>query len=583
MEFAIDNAIFLFSVLLIVGVIMAKFSDRLGLPALIFFIAVGMVLGRFIYYDNASLTQFFGIFALTVILFEGGLSTKWADMRPILKPSLSLAVFGVVITAMVVGVFAKLILGVTWTEGMLFGAIVGSTDAAAVFAVLRNKDIKRKLTATLEMESGSNDPMAVFLTVSLIAIIQSPEANFLTMTGDFFVQMGLGLVFGLLFGRLGIWSINKINLDSSGLYPALSLGFAVLTYSLTAIIGGSGFLAVYVAGILMGNQDLTYRHSIFRFNEGLAWMMQILMFILLGLLVFPQQLYSVVWQGLALSVLLMFIARPIAVYLCTPFMNFSFKEKLFLSWAGLKGAVPIILATFPLIANLEIGQLFFNVVFFVVFTSTLIQGWTISPLASVLGFAEPKRQTAPHSLELVSIGKTNSEMIEIDIEESSRVTGKRLHELDLPNNTLVTAVIRGEKLITPHGNTKLLAGDILYVLVSKAQRENVKKIFLHPPEEEADGAVESIKISTEEDINQETQKEENEKEERTEEEKKEKENEMTIKEEEGLVKKKEESAEEEDGAVKGKKEATNSEEGKITQREKEEESKNEEKEREKVK
>lgn len=491
MSYTIENAILLFAVLLIVGVITTKFSNRLGLPALVLFIAVGMVLGRFIYFDNAAMTQFFGVFALTVILFDGGLHTKWKDIRPVLAPSLSLATVGVVLTSALTGVFAKYILGVSWLEAMLFGSIVGSTDAAAVFAVLADKDIKKKLTATLEAESGSNDPMAVFLTVSLIDIIQLPNANFMTMSIDFFLQMGLGLIFGIVLGKVGVWTINKINLDSSGLYPVLSVSLAVLIYSVTALAGGSGFLAVYVAGIVVGNADLTYRHSIFRFSEGITWMMQILMFIVLGLLVFVDQLVEVIWQGLAISVLLMLVARPVSVFLTTMMMRLTFKEKLFISWAGLRGAVPIILATFPLVAGVENGQLFFNAVFFIVLTSALIQGWTISPVANALGFAEPKRATAPHSLELVSIGKTNTEMIEIDIPEGSRTIGKRLHELDLPSSALVTAVIRGERLITPRGDTKLLMNDILYVLVSKSKREEVKEIFLSPSEEDEDEGAES--------------------------------------------------------------------------------------------
>ena len=363
MVFSIDSGMFLFAVLLIIGVLAAKFSLRIGLPSLTLFIAVGMLLNRFIYYDNAPLTQLFGIIALTIILFEGGLQTRWEDVRPVLKPSAALATVGVLLTTVVIGVFAKFILGVSWLEGMLFGAIVGSTDAAAVFMVLGDMNIKKRLTTTLEAESGSNDPMAVFLTVALIQLIQSPDANYWTLLINFVWQMGIGTIAGLFMGRVAVWGINRVNLDSSGLYPVLSLAFAVATYSFTSLIDGSGFLAVYVAGIVMGNADLTFRQPIFRFNEGLAWMMQILMFILLGLLVFPVDLLSVIWQGLALSFLLMFVARPIGVFLTTIGMRFSLKEKVVLSWAGLRGAVPVVLATYPLVAEMEHGRLFFNVVF----------------------------------------------------------------------------------------------------------------------------------------------------------------------------------------------------------------------------
>ncbi len=483
LPFFSDSAILLFAVLLIIGVLAAKFSLRIGLPSLTFFIAVGMILNRFIYFDNASLTQFFGTIALTIILFEGGLQTKWVDMRPVLKPSATLATVGVALTTVVTGVCAKFILGVSWLEGMLFGAIVGSTDAAAVFMVLGEMNIKKRLTSTLEAESGSNDPMAVILTISFIQLIQTPDASYWSLLLTFVLQMGIGLALGFVIGKLSVWAINKINLDSSGLYPVLSLACAILTYSFTALVGGSGFLAVYIAGIIVGNADLTFRQPILRFNEGLAWMMQILMFILLGLLVFPQDLLEVTWHGLALSALLMFVARPIAVYLSTLRMGFSFKEKVVLSWAGLRGAVPVVLGTYPLAAGLEHGQLFFNVVFFVVFTSALVQGASLSKVAAKLGLVEDKKPTAPHSLELVSIGQTNAEMMQIHLDEGRAVSEKTLSELDLSENTLVTAVVRGERLITPHGNTTLKAGDILYVLVAKDQRERVKNIFLAEKEE----------------------------------------------------------------------------------------------------
>lgn len=477
MPFTIDNTILLFSLLLLFGVITTKFSSRLGLPSLVFFIAVGMVLSELIYYDNAELTQLFGILALIVILFEGGLQTKWQNVRAVLAPSLSLSTLGVVATTVTIGASAKYILDVSWLEGMLFGAIVGSTDAAAVFAVLGNKNIKQRLTSTLEVESGTNDPMAVFLTISLIQLIQSPDAHWVTLAMQFFWQMGLGLVLGLVLGKLAVWCINKINLDSSGLYPVLAMAFAILTYSSTSILKGSGLLAVYVMALLVGNSDLTYRHSIFRFNEGFAWMMQILMFILLGLLVFPAELIKITWQGIALSILLMFVARPIGVFISMIFTKFSVKEKILISWAGLRGAVPIVLATYPLMAGLENGPLFFDVVFFVVLSSALIQGATISPLANRLGLSGGKKVIVPHTLELVSMGKTNSEIIEIQVESASMAEGKELHQLTMPEDSLINAIIREQKLITPRGNTSLREGDILYILARKGQTEEIKKWF----------------------------------------------------------------------------------------------------------
>ncbi|MBM7707473.1 cell volume regulation protein A [Chryseomicrobium aureum] len=477
MTFTVDSAIFVLSILLIVGVATTKFSSRLGLPSLVLFIGVGMIASQYIYFDNAKITQLVGILALIVILFEGGMQTKWRTMRTVLPAATSLATIGVLLTTVGIGVVAKFVLGLSWLEGMLFGAIVGSTDAAAVFAVLGNKNIKPNITSTLEVESGTNDPMAVFLTITFISLIQAEAGPLLSLIGSFFWQMGIGLLVGLLIGRLSVWAINKINLDSSGLYPVLAMGFAIFTYAFTTAIGASGLLAVYVMAVVLGNMDLTYRHSIFRFNEGFAWMMQICMFILLGLLVFPNQLRDVIWQGLLLALILMFVARPLGVYISLLFSQFNAKEKLFISWAGLRGAVPIVLATYPLLAGLENADLLFNVVFFVVLLSALFQGATLTPFAEKLGLVGPKTIQVPHSLELVSIGKTNTEIIEIVIEENATIVGQELKNVELPTDTLITAVIRGNRVITPRGDTFIEAGDVLYVLVPKTNRSAIKKLF----------------------------------------------------------------------------------------------------------
>ena len=477
MEFTIEQLIFIFSILLTVGVLTAKFSSRLGVPSLVLFIVVGMFLNRFFYYDNAKLTQLVGTIALIVIIFDGGINTKWKSMKQVLVPSASLATLGVLLTTFVMGFFAKYILGLTWLEGLLVGAIVGSTDAAAVFAALGDKNIRPKLKTTLEAESASNDPMAIFLTVSIIGLIQMPGVSFLTLIPSFFWQMGLGIILGLVFGKISLWVINKINLDSSGLYPVLALSLAVLTFGATSQLQASGLLAVYVMAIVVGNSDLTYRHSIVRFQEGLAWMMQITMFILLGLLVFPQQLLHVTWQGLLLSFLLMLVARPLGVFISLIFLKYSFNDKLLISWAGLRGAVPVVLATFPLMAGLENSMLIFNVVFFVVLTSALLQGSTITPLANLLKLTEGTKISAPHSLELVSMGKTNNEMIEIMIEEQAEIIGKKIKDIALPEKALISAIVREDHLVFPKGGTTLHTNDILYVLVAKSQREKVKERF----------------------------------------------------------------------------------------------------------
>ncbi|MBS4025403.1 MAG: potassium/proton antiporter [Clostridia bacterium] len=481
--FTTDYFILLAAFLLIVGVLATKFSTRIGVPALILFILVGMIIGSdglgLIYFDNVNYAQIIGILALVIILFEGGLSTKWSTVKPIVIPSMTLATVGVLITSLVVAVAAKLILGVTWLEGFLFGAIVGSTDAAAVFAVLKGQNIRERLAATMEAESGSNDPMAVILTLSFIQLITVEAPNYFLLVGAFFWQMGLGVIMGLAMGKLALNAINRINLDSSGLYPVFAVAFALLTYSITALIGASGLLAVYVAAVVIGNSELTYQYSIFRFSEGFAWMMQILMFMILGLLIFPSQLFTldVVIKGLLLSVILILIARPAAVFLSLIRMGFNLKEKIFLSWAGLKGAVPIVLATFPMVAGLENSQMFFNVVFFVVLTSALIQGSTITLFATKLNLLGAKKVEPPHSLELVSIGKVNAEIIECEANEEMDITGKTLAQIAFPKDVLVTAIVRAGELITPSGKTKVEPEDILYIMVSRESKKDLKKLL----------------------------------------------------------------------------------------------------------
>ncbi|MDF1508576.1 potassium/proton antiporter [Robertmurraya sp. DFI.2.37] len=479
-----DSFILLAATFLIIGVLTTKFSSRLGVPSLVLFIMVGIIMGSdvlgIIYFDNAQLAQTIGILALIIILFEGGIQTSWKSVKSVIVPSLSLATLGVLLTSGVVAVAAKFILDIGWLESILFGAIVGSTDAAAVFAVLKGQNIKPKIAATLEAESGSNDPMAVLLTISAIELILNPTASIINMIGLFLVQIIVGLLLGLLFGKLAVYALNRINLDSSGLYPVFAISFALLTYGITAFLNGSGLLAVYIAAIIIGNAEtIAYKHSIFRFSEGFAWMMQILMFVILGLLVFPSHLFTwdILSKGLTMSLILMLIARPIAVYLSTLKMGFSRNEIIFLSWAGLKGAVPIVLATYPLLAEVEGSNLIFNVVFFVVLTSCLVHGSTITLLANKLGLTGPKKTTPMHTLELVSLGKADAEMLEYEIEDDADVVGKTLIDIPFPEGALVNAIIRNEQLVTPTGNTVIEAGDFLYVLTSRKNTSKIKKLL----------------------------------------------------------------------------------------------------------
>ncbi|MBH0172602.1 potassium/proton antiporter [Fictibacillus sp. 23RED33] len=475
----VDYFILLLAILLLLGVVTTKFSSRFGVPALVLFIGLGMLVGsdglNFIYFDDPHLSQLVGVIALIIILFEGGLQTKWGSVKPILTTSLSLATFGVFLTTAVVAVSVKLLLDVNWLEAFLFGSIVGSTDAAAVFSVLAGKNVKEKLSSTLEAESGSNDPMAVFLTITFIELLTKDSTSILGLILSFFWQMGMGAVFGYLFGKLAVYAINRIRLESSGLYPVFALSFAILTYAITMLAGASGLLAVYVAAVFMGNSHLTYRNSIVRFNEGFAWMMQILMFAILGLLVFPSELFHVdiMLKGLMISFVLIVIARPIGVFLSMPTSAFTINEKLFISWSGLRGAVPIVLATFPLIEGVENSQLLFNLVFFVVLTSALIQGSTIPWVAQKLKLTEKEKPTSPHVLELVSMGKANAEIVEFFVPEHAKIIGQTLEEISLPKESAVSAMIRGDELITPTGRTKIHAHDILYIMAHKNKLKSV--------------------------------------------------------------------------------------------------------------
>ncbi|UJW56361.1 potassium/proton antiporter [Bacillus sp. A116_S68] len=481
--FSTEAFIFLGAFILISGVLVAKFSNRLGVPALVLFILVGMVIGSdglgIVYFDSPQVAQTIGIFALIIILFEGGLQTKWETVRSVAVPSASLATLGVLFTSAIIGSAAYLIFDVTFLEALLFGAIVGSTDAAAVFATLKERNIKARMGATLEAESGANDPMAVFLTLSFIELIRYPDMSIWTLIPSFFWQMGIGLGVGLLLGKVASWSINRIKLESSGLYPLFAVAFALLTFSLASYIEASGFLAVYVAALVVGNSELTYRYAIFQVNEGFAWMAQILMFIILGLFVFPGQLFTVtvMLNGFLLSFILMIIARPAAVFLSTLGMSYTLKEKLFLSWAGLRGAVPIVLATFPIVAGLENAQLFFNVVFFIVLTSTLIQGSSITYLAEKLKLTGPVKDNPHHSIELISMGKANAEMIQFKTTKQSAIVGKKLHEISFPQKANISAIVRDETLITPYGETEIKEEDFLYILVSSKYKEPLKKVL----------------------------------------------------------------------------------------------------------
>lgn len=380
--------------LIIISIVLTKFTDNAGIPTLVLFLSIGMVAGSDglgqIYFDNAELAQSIGIIALIYILFSGGLDTNWNVVKPAFKNATLLATVGVLITAISIGLFVYFVLGFTLWEGMLIGAIISSTDASAVFSIIRSREVKLKgdLQPILELESGSNDPMAVFLTIAVTGIMAGKGLDPLSLVLLFVMQMGVGALTGLFIGKGTLFLLNKFRLSYEGFYPVLLLCTAAMVYGAADLLGGSGFLAVYVAGVVLGSGEFIYKDSVMRFFDGFAWLGQICMFITLGLFVFPYEIPPIMGIGLAISAFIIFVARPVSVFISLAFSKYNLKEKTFISWVGLKGAVPIILATYPLVENLPDANEIFNIIFFIVVTSVLIQGWSLPAVARMLGLTK---------------------------------------------------------------------------------------------------------------------------------------------------------------------------------------------------
>lgn len=473
MTIIIEYILLAFAFLLLLSVLASKISDRFGIPALLLFLAIGMLAGSDgpggIYFDDAAIAQSVGIIALALILFSGGLDTDVGSVRPVLKYGLTLSTLGVFITAVIVGFFAKMLLGFSLLEGLLLGAIVSSTDAAAVFSILRSRNVslKEPLKPLLELESGSNDPMAVFLTIGLIQLLTQPGASFANLILAFALQMSLGAVAGYMMGKVSLFLINRLKLGYEGLYPVLTLSLVVLTYGLTAVIGGNGFLAVYLAGIIVGNQDFIHKRSLLRFHDGLAWLMQIAMFLTLGLLVFPSRLVPVMGLGMLIAACLIFIARPASIFIGLLPAALGLREKIFISWVGLRGAVPIVLATYPLLAKVPQAELMFNIVFFVVLTSVLLQGTSIPLLARWLRVDAPMPRKRVDPLEYTPVSGIKAALKELIIPQGSNAIGKAIVEMKLPSGFLIVLIDRSGEFILPGGGTTLLVNDRLLVLAEK--------------------------------------------------------------------------------------------------------------------
>ncbi len=471
------------SVLLLLSLFASKLTGKFSIPVLAIFLGIGMLagsegIGR-IYFDNALIAKGVGIAALCFILFSGGLDTDFTTIRAIFVKGILLSTVGVLVTALIVGLVGVWLLNLSIAEGMLLGAIVSSTDAAAVFSVLRSNQIslKKPLKPLLEFESGSNDPMAVFLTIAFIELVRNPAVEWQYFGLMFLQQMGLGFLVGVVGAWLVAWLINRIRLEYEGLYPVLTVALVVFIYSFTASIGGNGFLAVYLAGLNLSRKDFFFKRNLMRFHEGLAWLMQIGMFLTLGLLVFPSHLVSIIVPGLIISTVLFFLARPLSVMLSLSFSGMSFKEKHMVAWVGLRGAAPIVLATFPLLAGVEKADMFFNIVFFVVLMSVLVQGTSIPFVAKLLKVNAPLEKKGRSPLEFERQEGLDADLIEFIVPYDGKIVGRAICALNLPPESLAVLVCRGEKFIVAKGTTVLEAGDVVMILASKPNLPILKTIF----------------------------------------------------------------------------------------------------------
>ena len=469
MELEISNVLLIGSLLLLISVLAGRTTRRLGVPTLIFFLMVGILagsegIGR-IHFNNPKFAQFIGIVALNFILFSGGLDTRWQHIRPVLSKGIALSTIGVFVTALSVGVFVHYVFGFRLAEGLLLGSVISATDAAAVFSILRGKGIglKGPLQPMLELESGSNDPMAYFLTITLTGIVAHGESDAFTLIFSFLKEFIIGGVLGLLMGRASVWIINRIRLGTEGLYPVLTLGLALFTYSATHAVGGNGFLAIYLCAIVMGNSAMLRRRSLIRFYDGQAWLMQIVLFLTLGLQVFPSHIVPLIGSGVAISAFLMFVARPLGVFIALAPFRVNRRNKLFLSWVGLRGGVPIVFATYPLLAGLEKAEVIFNLVFFISVTSVLMQGTTLSYVANLLGVSVPaSRRRLDAAFE--SEDQVLAEHRVLYIPPGARSVGQRIVELSLPARLTILSIERDGRYLLPNGSTRLAAGDRLQVV-----------------------------------------------------------------------------------------------------------------------
>jgi potassium/hydrogen antiporter len=444
-------------------------AGRLRVPGLVAFLGLGMLIGSdgfgWIDFSNYRLERNIGVVALALILFEGGLASSIDELRPVAWPAFSLAIVGTILTAVITGLLAWWLFDFSALQAMLVGSIVAGTDGAAIFAVLRGSTLKRRLALTLEGEAGLNDPVAVILVLGFVHWLQNPHYGIEDMVLLFVQELSIGAVVGVFVGIAASRSLQRLRLGSAGLYPVASLAAAAIAYGLADVAHGSGFLAVYLCGLLLGSSDIPARRTIVTFHEGLAWVAQLGMFLTLGLLVFPSSLADVAVEGTVIALVAAALARPLAVLVALPFGGYAVRERLVLGWAGLRGAVPIVLATFPVIDGVAQGQTIFNIVFFAVVVSTVLQGATFEPFAHWLGATTDEQALPAPLLESGAVRRLGAEVRQFAVGPGDAVVGHPVRDLGLPRDALLNLIVRGEQAIPPRGSTVIEAGDHLHVLV----------------------------------------------------------------------------------------------------------------------
>jgi cell volume regulation protein A len=465
------------------GILGALLADRVRVPGLLLFLALGMLAGSQgiggIEFSNAERARTLGTIALILILFEGGLTAGWSEIRPVLGTAASLATIGTVVTAAVAGLAAKLIFDIGTLEGLIVGSAIAATDSAAIFAVLRRSTLEKRLARSLEGESGMNDPVALLLVIGFIEWIQEPGYGLADMAGLLALKLAVGIAVGYLIGRLAVAALSAVRLPTDGIYPVATIAIAALAYGVAEIAHGSGLLATYLAALALGGANIPARRTVVAFHEGLGWVAQLGLCILLGLLVFPSRLDDVALKGLALSAVLILVARPLATFAATALAPLNVRERLMLGWAGLRGATPIWLATFPVVAGIAGGEEEFAIVFFVVVTSTLVQGASFEPLATRLGLTTDEPALPRRLLESGRIRRMGGDVIAYRIPEGAAIAGHRVRELELPREALVNVIVRDGSAMPPRGSTELQEGDELHILVRSELRDEVEGLTGH--------------------------------------------------------------------------------------------------------